>query len=1595
MAPDEDNQLQSSPTSKCPYTFEISSIAFFMTDPDYIKFTMRIPLVPYLCLLLSTSFATADLINEHEASNRAMEWMASNPIMSQHDHTIRSVEAYPETGYQVYILNLAPSGYMVVNSDDALDLIVCYSPTSRLNLSDSPNNAFRSMLRQRIVFNRDRLSQLPNQASKKVATKNPPSLHTASETEILGPYLETSWSQWAPYNDLSPTACPSGCVMTATAQILKYHNWPRHGTGSASYTDDQGSTTGSHSADFSDDYDWDNMLTNYPYAATYSTAEADAVSELMYELAVIAEADFETDGTSASTFKIRDKIPDYLYYEPCDSNDFSASNDEIISMMEADLRAGLPCLVSIPNHAVVADGLMVSNGVSTYHFNYGWGGTNDGWWTWDNITDNGTAINSIAQSIIPQLIAFPEKNQIISNPGASIELTWIFPKHHREEAATVTILEEDQSTWEWTAIAKVDASSLQPEDPPTLRCTLPSLSTGEHILASIVTDQQGNEHRRSPSFKLIVGKQSEMGTPPELASIDNKTIDEGTTLTFSASATDVDLPKQSLFFSLKGAPEGASINSSTGAFSWTPTESQGPDTYTITIHVSDGFLSDTEAFNVIVNETNQPPVLPTIGNLTVDEGSALSFSAAANDPDIPEQALTYELINAPEGASINYFSGDFTWVPKEGLGDTTHTFSIKVSDGIEEVVKQITVTVKKTNRAPVLEQPSYFMQTAEMRPFSYQASASDPDLPVQSLSFSLVNPPSGASIDSESGLFTWTPSENQGPESYDITIQVSDGLLSDSKTFSLQVAEANRAPSLSYISNQAIDEGSRISFTATATDPDIPAQFISFSLKNAPDGANIDPFSGLFNWIPSEDQGPHSHTFTIVASDGDASDSQEITISVREVNQAPILAHIGNKTVQKTTPLSFFAIGTDPDIPASLTHFSYTLLDGPEGASIDPMTGAFSWAPTEEQSTHSFTANIEVSDGSLTDSQEFSIYVAENDEAPLLDPIGNQNIDELSTLSFTASASYSDSEENTLNFSLYDAPQGAHINPSSGAFTWTPTETQGPATYTFSVQVTDSTFVDSEEITVIVNEVNQAPALQPIQQQYVDEGMITGFSASADDADYPTQPLTYSIINAPQGSSFNTVTGAFTWTPTTQQGEQLYSFTISVSDGTLSNSQEVFILVKDPKNLPPPCAYWISDQDGTPNLYRAFWCDGTAYNTEQITFLKAPQQLLEYHFDKTNRQLGLIIASSDTPGETRLYLANSDGSNLRQISDLNIGPQFDFSPDGDEIIFTPTDDDQTVYKMSLNNGFIDTLLEASEPHGFNSHKTALSWINSNSIIFSDTYSDTSFKEGQDLYLWNYDTVNTLSSNTSNGEKDALPSPDGSRLLLQTMTSNTYGLAYIRWPEDDGLNPIFNNSSTIRIPSGWVDNSTIAYSQNGDIYFYNLDTLTETKWTHSPTYTESHFKLTYPDDSAAMSWLSKHLPENTPLVERAFDADPDKDGIPNLVEYAIGLEPGIADSAGAFTIQIDSQTHAQSLSLRCQTKDPSLHYVLERSSDLLLWNKCYLYYDASIAGWWSSDPIFVEVQSATNIGNDTWNLSLSINHADAPNFIRLNVSTDPF
>src|SRR5262249_47993395 len=175
-----------------------------------------------------------------------------------------------------------------------------------------------------------------------------------------------------------------------------------------------------------------------------------------------------------------------------------------------------------------------------------------------------------------------------------------------------------------------------------------------------------------------------VNTPPVIQAIGDMVVNEGTMLAFQTQVEDAETTAGGLIFSLKaGSPDGVVLDPKSGAFSWVPSESQGPGIFHITVRVTDDGsppLSNEATFTVTVREVNRPPVLAHLPDRQVNEGEELTFTASATDPDIPANKLTFSLgSGAPVGAYINPQTGEFYWTPTEAQGPGSPQITVRVT----------------------------------------------------------------------------------------------------------------------------------------------------------------------------------------------------------------------------------------------------------------------------------------------------------------------------------------------------------------------------------------------------------------------------------------------------------------------------------------------------------------------------------------------------------------------------------------------------------------------------------------------------------------------------------------------------------------------------------------------------------------------------------------------------------------------------------------------------------------------------------------------------------------------------------------------------
>ncbi|MBN2476763.1 MAG: peptidylprolyl isomerase [Pirellulales bacterium] len=273
----------------------------------------------------------------------------------------------------------------------------------------------------------------------------------------------------------------------------------------------------------------------------------------------------------------------------------------------------------------------------------------------------------------------------------------------------------------------------------------------------LAVDAAGNEARQELTIQVK--------SAPIFDPIGNQTVQEGSWLAFTVSATDPADPTAVLQYGVAPpAPEGSWIDPATGVFQWKPAEAQGPGTYPVTLQVTnpDTDTQTTKTIQITVEEVNTAPVLDPIADREVSEGELLQFTVGVTDPDVPENQLTFSLHgNVPAGAVIDPATGRFTFTPSELQGGESYSLMVRVTDAADSGdpnsfdEQTFAITVKEVDHPPVFDAigKQFLAPGDELR---LEIRAFDPDVPTHPVVLSLdPGAPEGAALDPQTNVLTW------------------------------------------------------------------------------------------------------------------------------------------------------------------------------------------------------------------------------------------------------------------------------------------------------------------------------------------------------------------------------------------------------------------------------------------------------------------------------------------------------------------------------------------------------------------------------------------------------------------------------------------------------------------------------------------------------------------------------------------------------------------------------------------------------------------------------------------------------------------------
>ncbi|MEQ9407094.1 MAG: cadherin domain-containing protein [Fuerstiella sp.] len=643
-----------------------------------------------------------------------------------------------------------------------------------------------------------------------------------------------------------------------------------------------------------------------------------------------------------------------------------------------------------------------------------------------------------------------------------------------------------------------------------------SVAGGEFITGT-ATDASGNTSEFAQNVVATATNVSPVITSDGGGALAGVSVTENATAVTTVTATDADLPAQTLTFGISGGADAAAftINSSTGVLTFvaasnfeTPADAGGNNVYDVQVQVSDGVGGlDTQDIAVTVSDVNESNVSAiSDANGTTDEisesaanGTTVGLTALAADPDGTNNTITYSLDNNAGGRfAINAGTGVVT-VANTLLLDyestASHSITVRAagSDGSFSTAAFSISVLPANDHAPVFTS-SASISVPEMTPNIVTLTATDADLPGQSISFTIVGGDDAAlfNINGADRLQLTAPRNFEVPTDadldnvYEVDVQADDGAGGTTiQSISVTITDANDAPTgLPAVTGLLVEDQMLTADTTGLSDEDGMGP-LSYQWRRG--GVDIAGATGSTYTLGDSDVGAN---ITVVASYTDGGGTNESVSSaavgpIANANDAPTITALSDQVIPEdgsTGPIAFGVGDTDTPVglltvtasssdPLRIPHSHILLTDLGSGNWTIEVSGA------PDQHGGPVTVAVTVDDGTAATIETFRVVITAVNDAPQLSPVGNRNISEdvsPGTSLLTVSASDVDAGD-TLSFAIVAGNTGGAFSiAANGTISVAaPLDHDATPTYVLTIQVTDSgtpSLTDSVSVTIFVDE---------------------------------------------------------------------------------------------------------------------------------------------------------------------------------------------------------------------------------------------------------------------------------------------------------------------------------------------------------------------------------------------------------------------------------------------------------------------------------------------------------------------------------------------
>jgi RHS repeat-associated protein len=600
------------------------------------------------------------------------------------------------------------------------------------------------------------------------------------------------------------------------------------------------------------------------------------------------------------------------------------------------------------------------------------------------------------------------------------------------------------------------------------------------------------------------------------------------------------------------------------------------------------------------------------------------------------------------------------------------------------------------------------------REYRYSAFARDDNF--DRLTYDLVSKPDGMVINADTGIISWVPNTSSLSKA-NVVVRVADGRGGvDLQAFSISVDSPNSNPVLinpqpgnpnitSLYAEDRVRLGDIYKFQFKALDSDgdsvtyrLAAATAQAGVTTNNIGATIDSQTGLFSWNTDNSNLTYYantllnvYSFTVEASDGRGGrDFQTFALeltALSTLNLPPVIASTPRTQTSVGQTYFYQIAATDPNSDP----LTYSLIAPPAGMSVNNQ-GLLTWTPTAAQLGQA-AIKIQVSDGrGGVVTQQFGLDVVSSgsiiNNSPEITstPTFTTNLGKTYTYQLTGT----DSDNDTLVWSLDRAPTGMVIDSATGILKWNPTSSQ-IGNQTIAVRLSDAYgLYVGQEYTLKVNGVNTPPTIQ--SSPNTNAGVNSPYKYQIKAIDSEGDAIQYTLGRRPTGMVVDNNTGLITWTPNaTQVGTQIIDILVTDTQGAVTTQTYNLVVGTTPINQAPTITSIPKFTADTNSQYK-YQVVGTDPENSQITYAlaTAPTGMV------IDASTGLITWNNPTLGNTNIKITATDPNGAVAVQEYtltgkqNRAPVINSTPKTQvtlgntyryDVLATDSDNDALVYSL--------------------------------------------------------------------------------------------------------------------------------------------------------------------------------------------------------------------------------------------------------------------------------------------------------------------------